>query len=206
MCRRYLAWPLDHQYADAVVTEQNLVGFNRSSVSNGKFRFTLVETESHTRILIDTQQGVSWLVRQAIKWSTITLHVKEYKDEAGNVHIDIQQISSGGYSNDEERILDWVFREKDDKVFGKVNGRTRWVSVDDVDEPYLKAGWDQKFLDDWKGEVIQSFVESVKSPQWTADQTWGFEIIKGERRYVRHVFAKKGKEEHRIKLVYDWKD
>lgn len=55
------------------------------------------------------------------------------------------------------------------------------------------------------GLLIQSYVESRdKDPNWTADQIWGFEIVEGKRRYVRHVYAKKGKEEHRVKLVYDW--
>lgn len=148
---------------------------------------------------------MSWLVRQAIKWSTITLHVKQYTDDDGLVHIDIEQIASAGSANQEERILNWEFAEKEDKVFGKVRGKSRFVKASEVEEPYLKEGWDQKFLDDGKGEVIQNYVESISST-WTAEQTWGFEVIKTERRYVRHVFAKKGKEQHRIKLVYDWKD
>lgn len=152
-----------------------------------------------------SQQGVSWLVRQAIKWSTITLYIKQYTDEAGQTHIDINQQSSGGYSNQEERTLNWEFHEKDDKVFGKIKGRSRYVSRDDVEEPYLKDGWDQKFLDEAKGELVQNYVESLSGNKWIADQTWGFEVIKGERRYVRHVYAHKGKEVHRIKLVYDWK-
>jgi len=149
---------------------------------------------------------VSWIIRQAIKWSTITLHVKQYTDDANKVHIDIEQISSGGYSNHEERILDWEFREADDRVFGKVKGKTRYVKADDIEEPYLKNGWDQKFMDESKGELVQSYVESVNKSPWTADQTWGFEIIKDQRRYVRHVYTYKGKEQHRIKLVYDWKE
>lgn len=164
--------------------------------------FVLNKTLSDSSDPVLAMQGVSWLIRQAIKWSTITLHVKQYTDEAGKVHIDIEQ-TAGGSSNQEERILDWEFREKDDRVFGKVRGKTRYVKKDDVEEPYLKEGWDQKFLDDFEGELVQSYVESISST-WTADQTWGFEVIKTERRYVRHVFAKKGNEEHRIKLVYDW--
>ncbi|GAB7354125.1 hypothetical protein MBLNU459_g4688t1 [Dothideomycetes sp. NU459] len=150
-------------------------------------------------------QGVSWLVRQAIKYSTIVLHVEEWVDEAGHTHVDIEQASTGGYKNQEERTMDWVDRETDDKVFGKVKGRSRFVKLGEIGDDFLNSGWDQKFLDDNDKEVIQSYVESVgKKPNWTADQVWGFEVKDGLRRYTRHVVAKKGKEVHKVKLYYDW--
>ncbi|KAL1311635.1 hypothetical protein AAFC00_001745 [Neodothiora populina] len=165
--------------------------------------FVLNKSLSDSSDSVLAMQGVSWLVRQAIKYSTITLHVKEYVDDQDKTHIDIEQVASAGSSNLEERMLDWAFQEKTDRVFGHVKGRSRFIKVEDIDEPYLKQGWDQKFLDDGGNELVESYTESLSST-WTADQTWGFEVIGGERRYVRHVFAKKGKEEHRIKLVYDW--
>lgn len=129
-------------------------------------------------------------------------------DEAtGLVHIDIEQESSAGQTNSETRTLNWTFTEKSDPVFGKVRGRSRFINIDDEDlkEPYLKQGWDGKFLDESKGELVQAYVESVGN-KWVANQTWGFEIIHGQRMYTRHVYAYKGKEEHRIKMVYDWKN
>lgn len=95
--------------------------------------------------------------------------------------------------------------EKDDKVFGKVKGQSRFVKLDELTDDFLKQGWDQKFLDDNDREVIQSYVESVgKKPNWTADQVWGFEIKDGKRMHARRVVAKKGKEVHKIRLYYDW--
>ena len=101
-------------------------------------------------------------------------------------------------------------REKDDKVFGKVQGKSRFVNIKDIeeDDAYLKDGWDKEWLDgdEVKGEVVESYAESVgKEPKWTAEQVWGFEKIGGERRYVRHIVVRKGKEVHKIKTVYDWK-
>lgn len=132
------------------------------------------------------------------------LHVEEWVDEAGHTHVDIDQVSSGGYKSTEERTLDWVEVEKEDKVFGKVKGRSRFVKLDEIDDDFLKQGWDQKFLDDNDREIIQSYTESVgKKPNWTANQVWGFEIKDGKRMYARHVVAKKGSEVHKVKLYYD---
>lgn len=144
-------------------------------------------------------------MRKAIQIATISLSVKEYTDDAGLVHIDIVQTATpGSQTTTEERTLNWDFAEHTDKVFGKLRGKTRFVKVAELEESYLKNGWDQKFLDEGEGEVVQNYVESISST-WTANQTWGFEVIDGQRRYTRHVHAKKGKEEHRIKLVYDWR-
>ncbi|KAK8219715.1 hypothetical protein M8818_000689 [Zalaria obscura] len=153
-------------------------------------------------------QGVSWFVRRAISYSTIVLHVKEYADDSEHVHIDIEQVSSFATTN-EERTLDWQFRDHDDRIFGKVRGKTRFVKLGDLDDEFLKTGWDPKWVEESGGEAVEAFVESVgKEPMWTADQVWGFAVVgKGEgegRRYVRHVVARKGEEVHRIKMVYDW--
>jgi hypothetical protein len=55
---------------------------------------------------------------------------------------------------------------------------------------------------------VQSFVVNVdKGYGWTAEQTWGFEDVKGDgaRRYTRRVVARdvKGKVV-RLRLVYDY--
>jgi hypothetical protein len=51
--------------------------------------------------------------------------------------------------------------------------------------------------------VIEMLVESI-TDTWTAQQVWGMAEVKGERRQVRKVLAKKGKKEHRISIVYDY--
>lgn len=66
----------------------------------------------------------------------------------------------------------------------------------------LKDGHtDSRFLDE---EHVQSWVTSIDGGDWTAEQIWGFEEIKGERRYTRRVVTWKGDKEERARLVYDY--
>ena len=65
----------------------------------------------------------------------------------------------------------------------------------------MTEGWDQECKD---GDVILSYTESTANG-WTAVQVWGFATVDGVRRHVRRIYSKKGKEEHRIRLVYDYK-
>jgi len=46
-------------------------------------------------------------------------------------------------------------------------------------------------------------VESM-TDSWTAQQVWGMAVVKGERRQVRKVLAKKKDKVHRISIVYDY--
>lgn len=50
---------------------------------------------------------------------------------------------------------------------------------------------------------VQSYVESYDNG-WTANQIWGFEVIDGTRRHVRHVVVRKGEDWKQARLVYDW--
>ena len=52
---------------------------------------------------------------------------------------------------------------------------------------------------------MQAVADSIGGNGWTADQIWGFEEIKGERRYVRHVVVRKGDDWKLARLVYDYK-
>ncbi|KAG9993002.1 hypothetical protein KCU78_g19115, partial [Aureobasidium melanogenum] len=150
-------------------------------------------------------QGIGWIVRQAVKFSNVTLHVKQFVDDKGLMHIDNEQITTGNIRNLEERIIDYQWREKDDRVFGKVNGRSRYVKLDEIETDYLKQGWDEQFLAQSENEVVQVFVDSVgKKPNWEAEQVWGFEIVDSQKRHTRRIVVRKGKEEHHIRLVYDW--
>ncbi|KAI4730899.1 hypothetical protein E4T49_01266 [Aureobasidium sp. EXF-10728] len=150
-------------------------------------------------------QGIGWLVRQAVKFSNVTLHVKQFVDENGLMHIDNEQITTGNIRNLEERIVDYQWREKDDRIFGKVNGRSRYVKLDEVETEYLKQGWDEQFLAQGDREVVQVFVDSVgKKPNWAAEQVWGFEVVDGQKHHTRRIVVRRGKEEHKLRLVYDW--
>lgn len=158
-------------------------------------------SDDYDRIL--QMQGVSWFLRKAISYATITLTIKEYVDDTAEkyTHIDISQVATGGVGGStENRTLDYTWRDHEDKIFGKVKGRSRWVKLEDIDgDDFLKTGFD-----DMEGEHVQALAESIDKG-WTADQVWGFEEVNGERRYVRHVIVKKGEDWKMARLVYDYK-
>ena len=73
------------------------------------------------------------------------------------------------------------------------------------DDEFLRRGWGKECEE---GGIAESHVESVGNG-WVATQVWGFEDqvdVGGERqrRHVRHIVVRKGKEVRRVRLVYDW--
>lgn len=137
------------------------------------------------------------------------MNIKEYTDDEGVTHVDVEQVSTGGFKNLEERKVDWTWRDKQDRIFGKVRGRSRFCKVNEIEDAYLKEGWGEAFLKESDGEVIQAVVESVDAmgEQWSADQVWGFEEIEGHgRRHVRHIVVKRGDQVLKLKTVYDWRE
>ncbi|KAN0100502.1 hypothetical protein V8E55_000486 [Tylopilus felleus] len=153
-------------------------------------------------------QGVSWFKRRAISMFTLTLSVKHYTDEAGIEHIDIDQTLSGAISGtSENRPLDWQERDEQDDVFGLVTEKTRRMPLEEVTDEFLKKDWTQDTIDN---QIV--FVDSWSTPDknrhvWRAVQTWGFSMVNGERRHVRHVtFTSPQKQDGAIhaRLVYDY--
>ncbi|KAJ5907787.1 hypothetical protein N7495_000469 [Penicillium taxi] len=87
-------------------------------------------------------QGVSWLLRKALGYATVTLHIREYTDPKDSIyHIDIQQVVTGGIKgNKEERKMDWVMGEHKDNVFGRVIGCSRFIcGIQDEDGKFRPA-------------------------------------------------------------------
>ncbi|KAI0051652.1 hypothetical protein FA95DRAFT_1602421 [Auriscalpium vulgare] len=151
-------------------------------------------------------QGVGWMKRKAIGLATLTLYVKQYKDDTGAEHIDIDQALTGGIpGTTEKRVLDWQPRDHDDHVFGFVIGKTRRIKLEEIEDEFLRAGW---LPDTDEHGFINSYVSSdtpKSGTSWTAEQIWGFEEINEERRYVRHVrFVGPGNEKIQARLVYDY--
>lgn len=143
---------------------------------------------------------MGWLTRKAIGLATVTLHVKEYVDESGVTHVDIQQTATGGVKGTaENRTLDNTFREHSDWLFGSVKGRTGWVaSKGEIADEFLREGWE-----DSQAEFVVGYVESLDRG-WTATQVWGFQEVNGERRYARNIVVAKGDERVEMRLVYDF--
>ncbi|CAF9933273.1 MAG: hypothetical protein HETSPECPRED_008583 [Heterodermia speciosa] len=134
---------------------------------NGKWVMNKTLSDDTDAIL--AMQNVSWFLRKAIAFATITLSITEYTKD-GSTHIDISQTATGGVKGTTElRTLDWTFRDHKDGIFGEVKGKSRWVKVEDLedddDKKWLSHGWD----DGGEGEHVQSYVESVGGG-WTANQ------------------------------------
>lgn len=215
--------------APATVSPANLTG-----------TYTLNSKLSDSMDPVLKMQGVGWLVRQAASYSTITVKMAQYaRAEDGVVCLDVDQVSTGGIRSTEERVLNWEWFEKNDRIWGKVRGRARlvfffsfffffpdsslwkcdifvdfWrtfrltvifysriIKLSELDaDDYLKSGWAQDCVE---GDVIEMQVDSI-TDTWTAQQVWGMAEVKGERRQVRKVLAKKGDKVHRISIVYDY--
>ncbi|KAK2600233.1 hypothetical protein QQS21_005029 [Conoideocrella luteorostrata] len=152
-------------------------------------------------------QGISYLVRTGISYATISIAVNQYdgppkppnESTETFTHVDIDQSASGLTSTQENRCLDNTWREHSDWLFGNVKGRTTWVSLDEVEDTYLKTGWETE----GDGKFILSHVESQDSG-WTATQLWGFQQVNGERRYCRNIVVAKGDERAEFRLVYKY--
>jgi hypothetical protein len=140
--------------------------------------------------------------------ASVTLDVNQYEappkppNTSSDIftHIDIEQTASGLSSTHERRCVDDVWRDHSDWLFGNVTGKTRWVSLDEVDDEHLKKGWE---IEGEGKAFILSQVDS-KDNGWIARQIWGFQIIEGERRYCRNIVVTKGEERVTARLVYDY--
>jgi len=128
-------------------------------------------------------------------------------------HIDIQQIVTGGLKGTrEQRCLDSQFREHSDWLFGHVQGKSKFINLDEVDDEFLKSGWDADATEEGGGpegkerkKHILSYVENLDpSGGWTATQIWGFQVVDGNRHYVRKVVVQKDDQRAEFRLVYDY--
>ena len=179
-------------------------------------------------------QGVGWMLRKTIGMAAVTLHAKQYTgpprapstSTEDATHIDVEQTLTGGVQgNADRRCLDREAWEHSDWLFGTVRGQSRFVSLSDLNSwvpetygAYLRGGPG----DDDGGEWLEGDAEN-QGPQdeshvltlaknvdegrgWSATQVWGFQLIGGERRYVRLVVARDrdGKKEVHMKMVYDY--
>lgn len=173
------------------ITVRNLTGI-----------YTLNRTLSDSSQTVLKMQNIGWVVRQAVAYSTVTVTLQQYTDSEGQNHLDQEQLSTGGIKNFEDRIMDWQWTEKENWIWGKVNGRSRYVKLSEIEDEYLKEGWEGGS----EGEVVEGYVESLKDG-WDARQIWGFAVVGGEKKHVRRILARRpGWKEERIRMVYDWKE
>lgn len=146
--------------------------------SNTKHRVPLTQPQNknltgNTEAIL-VLQGIGWLTRKAIGMSTITLHIKEYTDEQGQLKIDIEQTGTGGMKGTTElRTLNWQWGEHKDGIFGAVKGRSRMLKLTELADDTTPDAEDRKWLsegwEDAAGDFIQSWAESVTNG-WNANQ------------------------------------
>ncbi|KAH8732810.1 hypothetical protein GQ44DRAFT_601922 [Phaeosphaeriaceae sp. PMI808] len=164
-------------------------------------------------------QGIGWFTRKGIGLATVTQSLKQSSTTGADgqpaTQIDIDQTASGGVKGtSEHRTLDWQYRGHSDWLFGTVQGRTRYTTLEVILEEAKGKGTkeeDAKFLvEGWlketeEGEVVDSFVENEAS-KWTANQVWGFAEINGERRLTRRFVVRKTDKDEvvRFRMTYDW--
>ncbi|KAI3323456.1 hypothetical protein HD806DRAFT_87908 [Xylariaceae sp. AK1471] len=163
-------------------------------------------------------QGVGWLIRKAIGAATVTVAVKQYVDDSGTTHIDAEQTASGLKGTSELRTLDWQPREHSDWLFGRVEGRSKFITAEEL-TAFLQEALSQKWAvddflaQDWiedenekKGPKGEPYVlNHVKADRgWFATQVWGFQMIGDERRYVRNVVVAKEDKFENFKMIYDF--
>ena len=142
-------------------------------------------------------QGVGWVVRKAITWQTVTLHVKQYEKDSVET-LETNLTGTGGLKlATEVRPLDWEFRESTDPAFGTIKEKTRYVQQAEIDDTYLREGWCQ-------GEDLMECWGENMARGWTGNQVWGFAVVNGERKHVRKLVVAKGEKALKITLVYDW--
>ncbi|TKA83865.1 hypothetical protein B0A55_00148 [Friedmanniomyces simplex] len=163
--------------------------------------YVLNKSLSDSSQVLLKMQGVGFIVRQAVQYSTITVTIKHYTDEDGKVHLDQKQVSTGGISNEDLRVLDWSWNENKNRIWGKVKGRNRVTKVSELDDEFLKEGWSEDCIEDG---VIETVSESVTSG-WVATQIFGFADVDGLRKQVRRVVGRKGDQVEQMRQVYDWK-
>ncbi|KAK7064351.1 isocitrate lyase [Favolaschia claudopus] len=171
---------------------------------SGKFVMNKSLSGETDRLLM--LQGIGWIKRKIIATATVTLAIKHYKDDAGVEKIDIDQTLTGGIpATREERTLTWTDRKTKDNLFGPVIGKSRRCQVAELEEEFLKKDWTP---DTVEAGVVHSYVESDTAESgatWNATQTWGIQVINGERRHARNVrFVASDGEVIETLLVYDY--
>jgi hypothetical protein len=96
------------------------------NIKNLTGTFVMDKTLSDSSIPVLKMQKIPWIVQQAVYYSTITVKLKQTTDEAGVVHIDQEQLSTGTVQH-EPRLVTGEWAERDVQFWGKVKGKTSYV-------------------------------------------------------------------------------
>ncbi|CAI7632645.1 hypothetical protein PCG10_006809 [Penicillium crustosum] len=166
---------------------------------NGSWAVNESLSESAAEIL--KVQGVNWLTRKVIAMANVTLTIDQRKDENGNTLLDIENKPSGGLpATQEKRVLNWQPVELNHGLFGNIRGRSRICKLADLEDDYLRQGWE-----DGTEEVMHFKTEHLDSKGVVTQQVAGFIVLNGTRYHARRVLVTKDDGERlEAKLVYDY--
>ncbi|PFH58789.1 hypothetical protein XA68_13205 [Ophiocordyceps unilateralis] len=153
-------------------------------------------------------QGIGFLIRKGIGMATISISVEQYEGsprppstaQGPVTRIDTTSSAAGLSSTSERRCVDDVPREHSDWLFGTVEGRSHWITLDEIDDAFLAHGW----VFDGDDKTLLRAIGVNKTAGWTATQVWGFQMIEDERMYCRNVVIEKGEERVELRVVYDY--
>ncbi|KIW12215.1 hypothetical protein PV08_09491 [Exophiala spinifera] len=165
-------------------------------------------------------QNINWLIRKMMATGAPTLDIKEYVDSdgGGKAKLEITLSGPAGIKGLDHKVLDWEPVKKSNGPFGLVENRGRYYSgkVEPVSSPladevveFLNA---ETLADGspsaWAGTSADQHLHTAMISEgggWISEQTWGFEIIDGQRYHTRRgIVSKQGGETRRGRLVYDY--
>ncbi|KAF1922419.1 uncharacterized protein M421DRAFT_10571 [Didymella exigua CBS 183.55] len=168
---------------------------------SGKYTLNKACSDDFSKVL--ALQGVNLLVRKAA--TAASIHIAISQPSPNEIKM-AQSVTAGKIpGTSEEYTLDWEWRSNEDSFFGKVEGRSRWVSVEEGRKSGIVGQAEGEWIEgDSEGRLIQA--EGKKQDgEWEAAHLWGFEVVDGERRHTRRVLIKNNKgEELRVRMVYDY--
>lgn len=167
--------------------------------------FTLNPTLSTDFTQIMKTQGVNALIRTAASSTTVHLLISELSDN--KVVMKQTAMTSKLPGTEEDYPLDWTWRGSSNGLFGKVEGRARWVAEEEGRKEGGVVGDEVEWMwveEDGERKLLQAEGRDAGG-KWEARHLLGFEMLEGERRFTRRVFVKnKNGEEVRGMMVWDW--
>jgi hypothetical protein len=168
---------------------------------SGKYSLNKSCSDDFSKVL--SLQGVNMLVRKAATAASVHLTISQPSPNEIKM---AQSVTAGKIpGTTEDYTLDWEWRSNEDSFFGTVEGRSRWVNVEDGRNSGIVGQGEGEWIEgDSDGKLIQA---EGKKPdgEWEAAHLWGFEIVDGERRHTRRVLVKNNKgDELKVRMVYDY--
>lgn len=134
--------------------------------------------------------------------SAASVHQRITQPDAQHIEA-AQSVTAGKIPGTTEKyILDWEWRSNKDPLFGEVQGRSRWLNVEEAKD--LGIGEGDWIENDSEGMLLHAEGRSADGT-WEASHLWGFEMVDGQRKHTRRAWVKNhGGEQLRVKMVYEF--